>query len=986
VAPSGSGSALYLSGVDAEGNALLGCLLNPDDPVNAAWLDDVVAVSQASVCTDPYLYWAAGAVFDRYHLLPKQATAWPTTIELGLEECCASLHAMLAFTNPTVPPGNHTWSTASNPFQNRAVIRITGDLRIEAGADVVAHDLDFRLEFESAIVIEEGARFSCYNCTFSNACDNQYWKGFRVEGDRYDFTQEDVHQGQLRLFASTVQGAYTGVWCGREVDGWIAHPSYGGGAVRAYGCTFRNCRIGARVEGYHRYDANGAELPNLSYFEDCLFETTVAWSTDDVPEAGIYLRDVTGIDIKECSFRNTAPQLFPIEYRGKGIAAFDAGFRCLGFSQHNDHYFQDLHAGVVASVPDPAKTYTVDGMGFHGNAQGLVDLGSTDARITNNRFVLRGADAPDPITSIGIQLFQSERYTVERNSFTDQGTNVPSVGIWFSGPAYEDNQIYDNEFSGLNAGTVVQDRHRGNGPVPAILPGLQLLCGDHTDNIVDQMVVQDGYIKYDQGLPVSGSTTANNRYLSPATCATTGSTRFHVGFYAWSDYGLDVRYNYYGNASSPEMRPDCIEDANGDPISFIGDWFYELFRVEAPNPFDKVLNCPNGVLDLIDGPGTGDRAALAQLYEQKQGEWHAALVQYIASIDKGGGPTIEGENPPITLPSMDTHALLHLVLGEPIQPSHLLRDALLEHSPLSDTVLLAAVQRDPALDHWHLTQVLIQNSPLSRAVQQVLDRDEPLPAYFLALLDQYQDGVGMRQALEHEVALRQQEKTRLQHLLLMAYAADSTVVDRRDSIAAIFQADSLGDGLRGHYLSLVHAGDYTAALALDGAMDARGYGYLTAWGKVHEGTAGAWSPLSTEDRDGLFTLAYDHEHAVGALAWASLLQAGALDSLPTPEVPAPFKNLWARKVPRASHADEGSVLGVWPNPASDRVAFTYPEGLEKGTLEVFDAQGRLVRSVQLNGRKGIVESSVSDLRTGLYAVRLALDGIPIATTKLTVMR
>jgi len=99
-------------------------------------------------------------------------------------------------------------------------------------------------------------------------------------------------------------------------------------------------------------------------------------------------------------------------------------------------------------------------------------------------------------------------------------------------------------------------------------------------------------------------------------------------------------------------------------------------------------------------------------------------------------------------------------------------------------------------------------------------------------------------------------------------------------------------------------------------------------------------------------LAYDLEPAVGALAWASLLQAGALDSLPTPELPAPFKNSWARKVRRAQSTEHANLLGVLPNPASDRIAFTYPEGIEQGRIEVFNAQGQLVQSIALTAGLG----------------------------------
>ncbi len=969
-APDGSGLALYVCGTSATAGFWLGALLGPDNPTSAIWLPDAIELQGVSLLEDGSI----GQLFpdlDRYHLLPKQDLNDQSQAMLAGESCCGAAHAMLSFRDHLVPAGVASWTTTSNPFQDRTIIRVTGELRFQAGAEISAHDLEFRMDAGTSIVIEEGALFACYGCTFTNACPDALWKGFRVEGDRYDFTQDDGHQGQLRLFDSSVDHAEVGVWCGREVAPGVAHPSYGGGAVRAYNCLFTDCVVGARVEGYHRYDGNGAELPNLNYFGDCRFETTVAWITDEVPDAHLYLRDVNGVDIDGCTFVNSAPELFSIEYLGRGIFAHDAGFRCMGYGLYDQHRFHDLTAGIVASVPDPASHYVVDGMGFKGNGQGVVDLGSTDARITNNEFILRGADATSDVASVGVQLFQSERYTVERNTFTDQGTNVVSVGIWFVGPSYEDNQIYDNEFNDLSIGSFVEGQHRALGDVPQIMPGLQLLCGDYSGNNADQFVLQEGYIKYDQGLPTSGMTTANNRYQSAVDCSDSGTgPSYHVGFWAWSDYGLNVRYNYYENASNPEMRPDCIEDLNGDPISFIGDWFYDLLDVSAPQAFDKEVNCPNGVLDQIEGPGIGGVAELTDEVRQRQAELLNAIGQYTETIDR-----------------KETGNVVAMIDHQPWHPSYLVRDTLFAHYPLSDSVMRVAIKRVQPLDTWHLTQVLLQNSPLSVQVWDDLAQYEPLPPYFLDLLKYYDSGGGLKSAMEAEIVLRQQQKTRAQHLLFQAWSADSTQAGRRDSILTVLMADSLGDGLRGCYLNLLYGGQYGDAQVLESELDQRLQSkYLSVWGKIFQDVDGDWSQTSPTDISYLYNMAYAHESSTGALSWAALLHLHELDSIPYPVVPASVKSLWMRKSHRQREDHSGSELGVLPNPASDRVAFTYPEGLEQGVIEVYNAQGQLVRTIALNGRKGLMESHVGGLMNGLYDASLILDGHRFLNAKFSVSR
>lgn len=963
--PNGSGTAIYAGGTAADGSALLGCLLNPDDPSTASWLTDAIDVVNSSVCHDDYLDWLGE--IDLYHLLPKQCDADPSDQVLASAECCSTVHDMVSFAQVVIPSGNDTWSTTDNPFQDRQLIRISGELRFQEGAHITASGLQFLFGEDDALIIEEGAFFACNNCTFANACDAM-WKGIRVEGDAAEPEQQDGHQGYLRLYNSTVQGALTGVWCAKEdQNGWPL-PSKGGGVVRAHNTVFKDCRVGARADYYHRYDGNGVELPNLCYFADCTFETTENWFASDSPRSHLILNDVNGVPVMYCAFKNSDPEAFGLQQRGLGIFGFNAGFQCHGGSQYASNSFEGLRAGVVASVVDPARTYTIDGMGFVNNGQGVVDFGSTDARITNNQFMLLGGATPSDVASVGIQLFESERYTVERNTFTDQGTNVPTVGIWFSGPAFEDNQIYDNEFTDLSLGTLVEERQLGPGD-PIIAPGLQLLCGDHTGNNADQVILENGYIAFQQGLPDDGSVTANNSY-GVVNCASRSGPVSNTLVWAYSVYGLNVVYNYYGNANSPQMRPDCVEELNGDPLSSTGDWFYDLHFVEVATPFDQEAHCANGVLDLIDAHEIGDLAELALEHRQKQGELRNALAQYRMTMDQAR--------------TNDLRAMLEY---QPWHASYLVRDTLLYHHPLSNSVMQSAIERDEPLDPWHLTQVLIQNSPLNNEVWTTIDNEDALPPYFYALLRQYDQGTGLKGALEQEVVLRQREKTRLQHLLLSAWAADSTMTDRQDSLLAIFELDSLGDGLRGRYLTHLHRGEFTEAAAMVSELEANSWTEdLTIWGKIYEGVEGDWNQTGAEDREDLLDLAFGHASSVGAVAWATLLQVGELDSIPYPEVPASLKNTWSRREQRNAISDVPRLIDVVPNPTSDRIAFVIPAGTSDGILEVHDAQGRLVHSFPIGGRKGMIESSVGDLEAGLYTVRLVLDGFNLGSSKFTVIR
>ena len=332
--------------------------------------------------------------------------------------------------------------------------------------------------------------------------------------------------------------------------------------------------------------------------------------------------------------------------------------------------------------------------------------------------------------------------------------------------------------------------------------------------------------------------------------------------------------------------------------------------------------------------------------------------------------------------------VLEAIRQYPALPSHELRDVLLAHAPLSDEVLKETIYRAEPLDPWHLTQVMIANSPLNGWVFQALDEADMLPVYFRHLVKQAQSGeVGVKHLLELEIVQLQQDKNRLLTRLLDAWASDTIHVAKADSIWALLNADGAGHGAEATYIQQVLHGKYAEASSLAGNLtDSPFDPDLFEYGSLLSQAEGEWTGLSGSE-EALRRMAFDHSAGSSALAWSALITMNELDSVPMPELSGMMKSLLPQRFQQATAADT-PVIGVTPNPALDRIAYTVPlhDGIEQGVLEVFDAQGRQVTTIGLNGRRGLIESTVLSWDPGLYLVRLVVDGHVIGSTKFTVLR
>ncbi|MBK9274651.1 MAG: hypothetical protein IPM49_08945 [Flavobacteriales bacterium] len=975
-APDGNGLALYVAGTDDQGNAWLSALSGPDDPNTATWLPQAIAVDQASLCADPSLGW--NNVQDRYHLLQAQGYDDASLERMSDPVCCQELQDMTCTVAYAAPVGVGNWTPTDNPFCDKPVVRICEELRLPTGAHITAQDLTFAFSADAALVIEPGASLTCTNCTFTSACEGEWWKGIRVEGTTSDGTQSQQYQGRLSLWSSEVRNAEVGVWCARELTPNAGDPDHYGGRVFTSNSTFRNNITGVRIERFHRI-VGGNEFYNLCTFSNTEFITDADWPDMAIsPLCHARLTDVNGVRFGGCAFRNNDHTAFQLKRRGWGIYAFDATFTCKGGMNYADHTFDNLSIGVLAFAPDMTKVYEVDGMGFHNNAYyGLIDFQGRQPVVTNNEFHTLTTDVlPGGTASCGMYLWSSEGYTVERNTFLGEPNALsPTVGIWFRGPANEDNRTYDNVFDGLTAGTIAYGDHVGPGlPGTTTLPGLQWLCGDHgqtLENSYDQMVLaEDGSIRATQGESNPASMAANNRFFRQSSFPCDPKDVYVYPLISPALFDVDYKYFEQDNDPSlnPELRPKCIHDPapSYDPLSFV-DEYYDLEVVGSNVAFNKVEDCKNGILDDLGG---GGHVVQLNEYQLRLQELASAVAQYLGNVDGGDKP--------------DLLELIHF--ANPWHPSHVLRDAMLQQSPLSDEVLVAAIWREVPMDPWHLTQVLIGNSELTNEVWQALEESQVLSPFFLAMVDQYQGQQSPRELYEQEIVLRQGQKSRLQHRLLRRYAQDTlSTGDPTDSMDVVLAMDPSPTARLAQYWLACSRSDAATAATLEALLhEVEGADEVIDLGAMLLRAQGSWSDIQGDDLQALELYAVQEGRQGSAAAWAAQIGLAEFDSLPPALIPAELRTLWQPR--KRQWEGTYDLLQAYPNPANDRVVITFLQGVMAGQLVCYDAQGKLIHAVRIGEGAPFVVIDTRHWAPGLYLATAQRDGYRLGEVKFTISR
>jgi len=185
-------------------------------------------------------------------------------------------------------------------------------------------------------------------------------------------------------------------------------------------------------------------------------------------------------------------------------------------------------------------------------------------------------------------------------------------------------------------------------------------------------------------------------------------------------------------------------------------------------------------------------------------------------------------------------------------------------------------------------------------------------------------------------------------LLVFHGSTDAPAVDVNEvSVPVAGLITNLAYGSFAGYLPLTPA-NYTVALAPAGDNN-------IAWFQAPLQTLNLRGAALTVVASGFLNPSVNSNGA-GFGLWVAAPGGGNM--IPLPSVPNSVQNL------------SSSLIGVYPNPAVDRVSITYPEDFSRGSFQVQDALGRIIISEVLEAEVSQKDVSVMGWLPGIYHITL----------------
>lgn len=944
-------------------------LENADDPANLIWNDNAIsgitynANYEGSTAQHPSM---------KLYILPDQ-----------IDTMDYSIYPYYPYNTVTVS-NTETWTPDDNPLSNdTSLVRIEEELRIVSGTHITIKNMRFEFFEDARVVVEPGAHLTLDSTIFTiGPCDAHMWLGVEVWGTSTESQYVSGYQGHLELRNnSIIEHAYIGALAGSREDGTFSNLDpyeKAGGIIRGFDSRFRNNMYDVFIQNYYSYAANGTLLPNRSRFSNCDFLTDGLLNHPEVsPLTHAALDRVHNVRFDNCSFRNTSSFLdIPINQRGIGIYAIQATFKAIG---SNDTYepaeealdiavnahqsFYKLKMGVV-SIGNENHFFTVDKMEFQLNKTGIWVLGSCYETITFNNFEVpeAGGFYPQqfPIDNIGVYLTNSYGFTVEENYFFSSLVDTQNGGLVVDNSSMGDlpveNEVYRNEFYGLNFGIGVKRDNRGEKQNK----GLQARCNVFsTINIGDIILNAESEWRDNQGEATPVEALTNNLFS-------------HTGYFCSEtfrevrvidDYGIlsgtnDLTFDYF-HLDDPISTPDMDEWHPTCPQAHINN----VLEAQHENVLlDYEEHCPSNFTS-----GGGIKWPLAELeVKLATAESNLASAQAIYKATIDGGETD------------DVIDLLENVFNE---ESSYLRNLLMAKHPLSKRTLMAAIDAAESFDPWHLTQVLVANSKLPGEVYRFLKDNDVLAPFFMQFVNDAQTSgmASFRTLLLSEISLRSYEKSQTEraihrHYLHHTDSLDGTAwnnfLESRDE--SYYQLYRIGEH--------IDKGETASAQTLLDSLDL--ITDRTEWVQFMIDLAVADTVTATDISTGWNF--FDKKPSTFGHAWGWLMAQGELDSIPSFEIEPQFRSFSLSSSDDPIKSERW--LEAWPNPAKDRVVLTYPREADGiGIVQLFNADGRMMKEFAASDN-GFQEINLTGWPTGIYIAKLIVNDKAIDTVKVNVVK
>jgi hypothetical protein len=264
-----------------------------------------------------------------------------------------------------------------------------------------------------------------------------------------------------------------------------------------------------------------------------------------------------------------------------------------------------------------------------------------------------------------------------------------------------------------------------------------------------------------------------------------------------------------------------------------------------------------------------------------------------------------------------------------------------------------------------------------------------MPEYMMAEIMQGLDQIGALESLESKIGYWQQYRERAKNRIIREYLADSSLVGRQDSIVALYQDES---SLQSKYRlaftqwesnQTEEAHNTLSGIPLEFELSSREQDihqlyldYFDILQMLGDSNLNI-RQLDSLHIQNLTTIMDSDAPLISNHARGLLIKGWHIDFTEVVSFPSQIKSFPAYYFldPAKSNFPEEDHLILFPNPCGDYVIcyFNTFKNDQKGSLEIYDLNGRLLNRIRLNSLKNQRVINLYYYADGIYIVQLIVD-------------
>lgn len=878
--------------------------------------------------------------------------------------------------NDIIITQNESWETDRILFSD--VIIESGGI-LELKSKVFAND-------SVTIFVKRGGELILNGGLLTSNCG--MWQGIQVWGTATASQSTPGAQGKLTIInGGTIENAVAAVRTAKT-DGIKYEYGYEGGIIQTNDAHIINNRIGVRFYPY-RNMVSGVEMDNLSYFQNSEFLTDAELADESAPEKCIYLDAVKGINIQGCTFTNSRPEEeAAMSDRGIGIYSYDADFTVSWYCESgypcedpDSSKFINLNYGIKAYDATTTRNFKVNHSGFYNNLTGIYLNNIDYADIIFNDFELYNVSLfhdPDDIFG-GVYFDGCSLYTIEENNFFNDDENDPqneirSIGITVNSSGNDLNMIYRNTFNRLHLGILAQNGNRGS----SFSTGLKLKCNSCTNNEGDFAVTAETSsvsmgISIYQGAYIPGDITA------PA-----GNLFSHANNSdPYSDFNntLSRQWIYYFRHNGTSQDP------------WVPVYYQNITQYGYIDHYDFDIVCPTNF-------SLGGGLKNSELILMNEQELKSRMISMENLRDSAANELS------LWIDAGNTSELNYEVQSSTPNESLDIYDELITDSPyLSDTVLASSIEKEDVLVNAMIRDIMVANPHGAKKedlIEALEQRVPPVPEYMMVEIIAGLDSIAQKEQRESEIAWYAQERELAYNKLLKLYLDDESLISAKDSLASLIVYHGILNSqyfLANRYLEY---GDASAAFTLlnalpnqypmDSEQQSEHQDYLTLFTMINNINQQGLplDSLNNASRQILYQIAANDSKP--AIMAQNILQY--IDTVSYPEVyilpiSGPITRKYQAENPGLiSGFEQGNNFRVFPNPCHNYFILEYYFKIipRNASYSIIDPLGRIIDEGPVDGQQNQLIRRTNSYSSGLYTIKLIINGKVDKALKLNVIK